>query len=553
MAKKDLIAAALAKKMLDAIPPTDPPEDDENTQDGCWEPVMSPSQRRMYYDERRFILGYGERGSGKTMIGLHKLVRHCFMNNDALAMIVAITKSAAEGGGVWEKLTTTENFFAGPLKDTPAGILKMWEDNVEGFEFGEVYQDVAHNKLIQIKTADGGISKIMLKSMPVGSVIKDRMKGPDISFFLFEELTNTYDPDYFVKVIQQIGRRATVDPDHQQYCATCNPADEGQDHWVYKKFFIPKPGQTMEQHKEDFGTHHVKMTENDWMPGKKNFIKNVMEEAAYDPTAEDRLIHGKWVKRMMGKGLFESFFLPEIHVKPAPSLNRPTGSGLRLFPNELATWGYDPGNVNNARVLLQRSYVDERWIWRVIDEVINIDDRLTDYQLVLPVMEKMRLWNKWSGCIMPYEHISDLQALNSWNPSGSFTYREWYKISLGITKDLKDYKHLQPIVMKAPTKMPGSVEDRVKTVTNKLSTGELLVSARCEKVIDMFAQLKRAKDKQGLDEVFKPARNKHLHVFDALSYPMYYYDLLQRLSSSDSDEEEEEFEEEDTQIVATIG
>ncbi len=498
-----------------------------------WEPVLSDSQRAYYYDDRIYVLGFGERSSGKTVAALHKLIRHCYLYDDAFAVIVALTKSGATGGGVWDKLTTMAKFADGPLKGTSAGMLAMWFDGIE-LEYGDEYEDGAHNKFVDIRNMHGGISRIMLKSMPISSVIKDRIKGPEISFFLFEELTNTYDPDYFIKVIQQIGRRATVPSFAQQYTATCNPADEGEDHWVFKTFFIPKKTQTKAQHEKRFGVHHVKMSQNEWMPGKEAFIQSVLEEAALDPTSEDRLIHGKWVKRVIGKGMFEGFWLPEVHIRPLGKKTR--GLGLMPFENEMLTWGNDPGLVNNARVLLQRSLINGKWRWRAIDEIININQRLTDDQLVKATLEKMWFWNRRLNCTFPYEWIADEQALTHWNPSGSYIYQQWFLISSRMIKAVDRYGKLTPIRMKAPPKGAGSVDERVKTIINKLANEELLISVNCPHVIEMFGMLKRQQDKFGNNELYKPMRTKHLHTFDAISYPIYYYDLLGRENKPQSSE-----------------
>ena len=80
--------------------------------------------------------------------------------------------------------------------------------------------------------------------------------------------------------------------------------------------------------------------------------------------------------------------------------------------------------------------------------------------------------------------------------------------------------------MKAPPKGAGSVEDRVRSVINKLTKEELIVSVNCPHVREMFAMLKRGQDKFGNDELFKPQRSKYIHMFDAISYPIYFYDLL---------------------------
>jgi hypothetical protein len=467
-------------------------------------------------------------------MALHKLVSHCYRNTDAFAVIVTLTQSSGQGGGVWDDLTNENDFHEGPLKDSPAGVLRMWKEGI-GLEYGEPYE-MAKNKVIDIRTHDGGVSRIMLKSIPIASQIVDRIKGPAFSFILMEEITNTHHRDYFIKLIQQLGRRRTVPASEQQYVATCNPADDGRDHWVYKKFFLPKKSETLKDHAKRFGVHHIKMSENEWMEDKDGYIENVLEECEYDPTAYDRLVLGKWEKRILGSGMFEGYWVPEIHIKGK------RGEGLVPFKDEMFTVGYDPGNVNNSRVFMQRSNVDGRWIWRVIDEVINTKQRLTDHQLVLPILDKMEFWNRRQDCLFPYEHIADEAVFNQFSPSSDtgFVYREWAKISHEFINEIPRYAQLNPIMMKGPKKGAGSIEARVKTVINKLATEQILVSGNCPMVIEMFSFLKRARDKHGNDEMFKALRTKHIHIFDALSYPIYYYDLLYGTNRPQSVDEEDE-------------
>lgn len=496
-----------------------------------WEPEMAPAQKRFYYDERPYVLAHAERGSGKTMVALHKLVRHCHYYNDALAMIVTITKSTATGGGVWDDLTNDAIFMEGPMEGKPAGILAMWREGI-GLEYSEPYEDGAHNKYIDIRTVDGGISRIMLKSMPVGAQIQSRIKGQHPSYFHFEELTAVHDPHYFTKVIQQLGRRKTVPAKAQQYVATCNPADEGKNHWVYQQFFIPQTGTTLEDHESHFGVHHIPMTENIWIADKESYIRKIMEDCRYDPTAYDRLINGDWVERIVGNSLFEGFWLPDIHIRPSQNEAR-EGHGLAPFPEELITWGYDGGDVNNAMVMLQRSNIEGRWVWRVIDEVVHIRKRFSDRQLVKFIMDMMLFWENKMECYFPWEHISDKQALTHWNTSGSYMYREWAKLSKEILNSNDKYEGLNIIRMKAPDKGAGSVEGRVKAVINKLASDQLIVSPRCKKTIEMFNMLKRDTDRLKNEELYKPKKTAtgHIHIFDALSYPIYYYDLLMKGNS----------------------
>jgi len=71
-----------------------------------WRPRLTPTQQRLMDCTTRNILAWSEKFSGKTYACLMKLVRHCYDNKNALAVIVVKEKSMATKGGAWDKLQT---------------------------------------------------------------------------------------------------------------------------------------------------------------------------------------------------------------------------------------------------------------------------------------------------------------------------------------------------------------------------------------------------------------------------------------------------------------
>src|SRR5689334_7819747 len=98
MAKIALDAFDLMGKMVKPPPPPDPVTDRE------WFPRLTPAQEELYFSEAKYILAHSEKGSGKSVGCLHKLVKHCYLNENALAIIVVSVRSMANKGGAWSKL-----------------------------------------------------------------------------------------------------------------------------------------------------------------------------------------------------------------------------------------------------------------------------------------------------------------------------------------------------------------------------------------------------------------------------------------------------------------
>lgn len=550
ISQREIDEAMMAVLVGGDRPPVSGDTPEEEIED--WEPPLTPSGRKAFYDNRKIILLHGERGSGKTLCALHRGVRHCYLYDDALYMIVTITRSGGIIGGAWENLTTEARINGGPLDGQPLGILKTWEEGI-GLEWGnftsgyteqsnQTYRDDAKNLWVDIRNIHGGISRIVFKSMLNPGQLVNRIKDFKPSLFHMEELTNTSDDSYFTAVIQQIGRRSSVPVRAQQWMATCNPASTGQKNWVFKQFFVLphdlKEGASdkveshefdfkldVKKHHPDYGVHHLKMTENVFFPDREEYLKSIYESARSDPTEVDRAIHGKWVPKITGNSLFYGYWDREIHVKGTPRY------GLEPVKGEPIIIGYDPGSVNNARVLMQRNFSEGRWIYRIFDTSILADKKVSINLLVKLLLDKMSWWCERYDHPFTFYHISDRQALNQFNPHGSFEYREYYLKSKEMIASNPKYRMLAPIRMQAPPKGPDSVRERVIAVRNKLQDETIFVSgAGCGAVIDMFEGLKKAKDKISKEELDdKPLKSidGFIHVFDALSYPIYFMDFRQ--------------------------
>ena len=70
---------------------------------GTWTPDLNPTQQKIFDTPSRFVLGYGEKGSGKTIAFGHKVIRHAYENDNALVLIVAPSiRTGSEG--IWHDL-----------------------------------------------------------------------------------------------------------------------------------------------------------------------------------------------------------------------------------------------------------------------------------------------------------------------------------------------------------------------------------------------------------------------------------------------------------------
>ena len=474
----------------------------ENKEEGnnTWSPSLSPTQQKIFDDPAKYILAFGERGSGKTFcLGGHKIVRHLYENFNALAIIIVGVRSQATLGGVWHKLQVE--------------ILPEWVEGI-GLNHTSERQDTQKNLYMDVENRFGGWSRVVLISIPYGAFIKDRIKGFEPSIIFVDELTNLDTEDYFNAVVQQLGRRQGIHGP-QQYLAACNP--DGPSHWVYKRFF-QEPWKEVDGEKvwnKDYSKYHVPIKENEHNlpPG---YYDRIMEAVKTDPIEEARMVRGEWIDRPAGDAIFGPYFNKSLHVLGD------SREGILPHVDYPIICGWDPGSVNNAIIFMQCLPGEDKMLWTVFDEFVTIDEKLPYTTLIPLVMRKMAYWNRKMDHKFRYVHISDNSAFNQFRArTGSYDYRDIEKIS----QDKADTFGLDPIRMKAAPKFSGSVETRVRLTIAILQDEGIVVSAQCTKILKMFQNLISEKPGKHYDPniAFKPKRSVYIHPFDAMTYPIIFY------------------------------
>src|ERR1041385_4755660 len=186
-----------------------------------YEPKLNPIQRQAYdaIHCHLYNLLFGERYSGKTVVGCHALVDHCRENFNARALVIVPTGRQGEEGGAWHKLNTF--------------IRAEWEQGGQTL-FTEPRQNKYKDTYIWISNKYGGWSRVVLISMPFEGFVAPRVKGIEPTFVLVDEAQTLETDTYFKHLVQQLGRDVHIA--HQPIVYTANPA--GPSHWLYHRFFI---------------------------------------------------------------------------------------------------------------------------------------------------------------------------------------------------------------------------------------------------------------------------------------------------------------------------
>lgn len=506
LAEAESIAQVQLKLHSQPKPTLDPKEIE------YWAPGLGPGQQRIFDSTARFNLAHGERFSGKTVGILHKLVKHAWENHAAHVLIIVGVRRQATAGGAWTKL----------LRD----ILPQWEQNLEGFSFGDPRMTTEKDVILEIANQHGTKSIFHLISIPHGGKLADRIKGIEPTAIFVDELVGIGGLEYFTALIQQLGRRVDIPISEQFYAAATNPA--GPSHWVYKIFIgggtnedgtpflggAIKPDGSWD---EKFLTVHIPISENPDPRAQEYYRDFVLPAVQNDPIEYQRMVEGKWIDRPSGEAIFAGSFVPDFHVRGDPVAN----TILRPTTDRSLTLSYDLGDVNHAVVFLQDRFTEDKTIWMAVDELVSTDKKMEYSRLVPLLLDKMNFWCELEQHSFRFEHISDRSAFDRWRATtGSYDHQTIEKLSKELLKKFPErWPWLKvPIRMKECPKPPGSVAARIKVLRELLQNESFFISGpKCPRLIGSLKFLESKKD-----DPMAPVKGPHLHPYDACSYALYY-------------------------------
>lgn len=509
------------------LQPAEPPPPPTGRNDGettLWAPILSPKQQESFDSPAEHLLVHGEKGSGKTVGLLHKMVRHCYENRNALGLILVRVKAMATKGGAWDKLTTQilptwrdgnrhppfmENEDGQLVENPKAGQLI---DRGLGIQYSDVKFDAQHNEYLWVENRYGEWSMIILISAPHAHQLRERIRGYEPSFVLVDELTSCGDRIYLDAVSAQVGRRPGIEG-VQQYTAACNP--EGPSHWVHVVWWEEAYDEETDTWDPSFQQIHVPIRDNIChLP--RGYVQRLERIYRNDRVEGARMLRGEWIDRPSGLAIFREVWNPVLHVYPDPD------SKLRLKPDARypVIIGMDPGAVYNAFIFLQRLPIDGALRWIVFDEMVYLRRRLR-YEVLFPVVLRRVKW--WFDLVKPMNvvWIADSSAFNQFRAAGgSFDVLELERIAKLHHQKIG----VPPVTVRQAPKFKNSVPTRTRLMMDLLGAGELIVSAHCKRVRAMFEKLESQTQPPG--EAFDPnmaltpQRSDHIHTFDGLTYPI---------------------------------
>lgn len=489
-----------------------------------WFPRLTPSQMEVFNDPRENIVAYGPKASGKSRVCIEKLVRHCYENNDALAIIIGTSSRVASEGAGQELV----NIVLPAWRD--GNIHPITEERLDegiGIQFTPwKLNPVTKDNYLWIQNRFGGWSKVLMMSIQYSNHVKKKLFGIQPSFIYIEELMTCEDRLYHQDASAQLGRRPRI-KGPQQWVASMNP--EGPSHWTYKLLYeecvkpeneggVPDPDDREKPgicRDPNWGVHFIPFEENEPnLPA--NYFRRIMAGYRANPVEEQRMVHGKWIDAPDGEAIYKNGFKDAVHVRGNAKYHR----GIVPLTDLPIIIGYDIGQVHTGISFLQ--CIESKWgpYWMLFDELCFYGERVPTKRLTRGLLVKMAYWCRRMETPFDFIHITDEEAITAYKPeAGSSTARAVQDHSRDLIREFpQQFGALSPIRMIGCPKPKDSVAARTAAMMDLLQDHQFLMSAMCPWHRNMFLHLPRDKD-----DPMRPRKpNKWSHANDSLTYPIYY-------------------------------
>jgi hypothetical protein len=470
----------------------------------CWIPPLNLKQLEIFNDYHRYLLVHGPRMSGKTFGIIHKVIRHAFDVNGAMAAIVCKTLKNAKSAGVWFLLCRA---------------LQHWERFCYGFRIVEGPKTTGDTKLsfVRIRNRHGTISEIQCHSLEHAQEVEAKFKGSCYSMFWLSEL-DQYCTEHAFDILCDALRLTPFIPfeEHQIIC-DCNPPDTGPNNWMHDRWFKFKDSKTDDNDPQTIiakdRLHRILVMINDNPQLDENAKNDLIERYKRRKKWYARFIEGKW-EQDLTDGHFHDVWDEEIHVVGKVDCSEDEREVIVPTPQctSLLT-GWDMGESKNhsfhiiEKVISEIQGTNRRVIsFSIIDELVVIRTHISINQFTEAALAKMDYWNAY----MKTQHRMEIKWRH-WSDSSAFQYRA----SANSTDAAMVYEASGGrIALDAAPKYRNSNRDKVKLLWQLLYEKRLHVSAQLDKTRAMFANLRQGGDAEYVKE------DDHKHPFDTVAYPI---------------------------------
>jgi hypothetical protein len=483
--------------------------------------MISPRQKEgmELCRQKQFVLFSGPRLTGKTEGALNCVVDHAWRTDRGNISVVSVSQSTGLDSGIWNKLVRV--------------TIPQWIESGGGMQWVKkpYIANVTKRPACSVTNSVGNVTEIQLDSLRYEQEVEERFKSREFSCMYIPELSNFHEKKTF-DIWSECLRGAHLRDDQFLFLADTNPADEGEDSWIYRLWFIlPKleyPEYTtfcrendlpilsesaFKSYKNSLGALTFNIADNPFL--SKERVERL--EATYhgDQDLYDRYILGLWKKASMD-AIFRRVFRSKVHLvgdiatpgNPDPEIMVPEKWQRALYT------GWDPGSgINSAycvvekvqgRIALPNGNMVTKSIFKVLDEFVITDNPHSLDEFTEECVRLMEWWETACGQPFEWEHWSDRSVFDMREPRKNKHYHQIvYEASGGL------------VALKAADRGPGSIKQRVDLLHKLLFENRILFSHdKCPRIIEMLRSMRKG---NSLTEPIARG-SRHKHPFDALMY-----------------------------------
>lgn len=488
-----------------------------------WEPNLSPKQKAVFNCYKKYVLACGGRRNGKSIAVGHKVFRHLVEVPGARVALIATTIKAAKEGGAFADLIEIVApiwFNANIYGETGQKVeyTSLGGDRMPGPKINPATRTYSFT----IRNIHGGESELLLFSIDNENEIEAITKSKRFSMVWLSEGSNFKSDKVFKNVVQML-RMFHLRPEQHQLIVDTNPAEEGDQHWIYKYWFVdrlkdtpPKElaltkenpnGITQEEWnlvRQDFALFEFQLEDNPYL--SKSEIAELKASNCDNAGDYDRNILGKWVA---GFGLKGKIFADILDV--GRHFIRGSIDVSELAINMVSGW--DMGRVNHAGVIVEprmlpitvrnkdgSTTTKDFPHYMVLDEVVVTDERVSTAEFARLMYEKMTNLEFFYQKRFKWQHWSDNSA---WTFNAS---------SADMDATIVSHATEGMVELEAANKARDSVDAGTKFMRQLLFENRLFVGSNCPKTQEMLQSIT---EKDVEEDTFLK------HPFDALRYVIY--------------------------------
>lgn len=461
--------------------------------DGMWYPTNYPKQIEVFNCFTRHLLLEGCRRTGKSVAAGHKVLRHLVQNNKARVAIVT---------------RTTKNGKVGAWADIVGEFFDIWRGaGMAEFTVHPTHESGTKMPFFRVRNAYGTESECQLHSVDYDDDVEAKFKDTRFSMFYLIE-ADRFEEAVFSALCQQL-RSLTVPYEHQQFLLDTNPPDEGEDHWLYSRFFEPKNEKNIEDWKLKYRRIHFEFDDNPSLTDDQK--RDLYRDYQNDPAKLQRYYYGRWV-RDSSNSAFADVFSYNLHVVGDEDPHKAEEEKELLRPHEktyVIDVGVDIGDVNTAFEFGVPRVADAMTLcYDIIDEYVVLQEKLDLRDITAAVVAKMDKWEAYCTGVLK---LPKPPMWRFWSDPSSMRYRS----SVGGTEaQLVELYSNGRITMEPVAKGDGSVRARLELLRRMLYEERIFFSSSCARTLDMLRSLKKGTSQAHIID----RGSKWKHSFDALTY-----------------------------------